>query len=66
MKNVLYMRKTGYFQRSSPEWEGFKEGDVVGHDLLVGEIKLVHDNGVHVIVGQQVVNTCLIPERLKV
>ena len=37
------------------EGERLQEGDVVGHDLLVGEVKLVHDDGVHVVVGQQVV-----------
>jgi len=38
-----------------PEGEGLEEGDVVGHDLLVGEVELVHDDGVDVVVGQQVI-----------
>ena len=38
-----------------PEGERLEEGDIVGHDLLVREVELVHDDGVHVVVGQQVV-----------
>lgn len=37
------------------EGQGLEEGDVVGHDLLVGEVKLVNDDGVDVVVGQQVI-----------
>lgn len=32
------------------ERQSLKEGDVVGHDLLVREVKLVDDDGVHVVV----------------
>ena len=38
-----------------PEWERLEEWDVVGHDLLVREVELVHDDRVHVVVGQKVV-----------
>ncbi len=38
-----------------PEGERLEEGDVVGHHLLVGEVELVHDDGVHVVVGQEIV-----------
>lgn len=37
------------------EWQGLEEGDIVGHDLLVREVKLVDDDGVHVVVRQQVI-----------
>lgn len=37
------------------EGQRLKEGDVVGHDLLIGEVKLVDDDGVDVVVGQQVI-----------
>ena len=35
--------------------ERLQKGDVVGHHLLVGEVKLVHDDRVDVVVGEQVV-----------
>ena len=38
-----------------PEGERLQEGDVVGHDLLVGEIELVDDDGVDVVVGEEIV-----------
>ena len=38
-----------------PEGEGLQEGDVVRHDLLVGEIELVDDDGVDVVVGEEIV-----------
>lgn len=37
------------------QWQGLEEGDVVGHDLLVREVKLVDDDGVHVVVRQEVI-----------
>jgi hypothetical protein len=37
------------------EAECFEEADVVRHDLLVGEVEFVFDDGVHVVVGQEVV-----------
>lgn len=37
------------------EGECLKEGDVVGKNLLVREVQLEHDDGVDMIVGQQVV-----------
>lgn len=37
------------------ETEGFKKGDVIGHDLLVREIKLVFDYGVYMVIRQKVV-----------
>ena len=37
------------------EGQRLQEGDVVGHDLLVGEVKLVDDDGVDVVVGEQVI-----------
>lgn len=33
-----------------PEGEGLEEGDVVSHDLLIGEVELVNDDGVNVVV----------------
>ena len=38
-----------------PEGESLQEGDVVSHDLLVGEIELVDDDGVDVVVGEKIV-----------
>ena len=38
-----------------PEGEGLEEWDVVGHDLLVGEVELVNDDGVDVVIGQQII-----------
>ena len=35
-----------------PERQGLEEGNVVGHHLLVGEIELVHDNRIDVVVRQ--------------
>lgn len=35
--------------------QGLEEGDIVRHDLLIWEIKLVHDYGVDVVVGQKVI-----------
>ena len=37
------------------EGEGLEEGDVVSHHLLVGEVELVHDDRVDVVVRQQVI-----------
>ena len=37
------------------ERQGLEEGDVVGHDLLVGEVKLMDNDGVNVVVGQEVI-----------
>ena len=37
------------------EGQGLKEGDVVGQDLLIREVQLQDDDGVDVVVGQQVV-----------
>ena len=37
------------------EGQGLEEGDVVGHDLLIREVELVHDDRVDVVVRQQVV-----------
>lgn len=37
------------------KWQGLEEGDIVGHDLLIGEVKLVDDDGVHVVVWQEVI-----------
>ena len=38
-----------------PEGERLQEWDVVRHDLFVGEIELVDDDGVDVIVGEKIV-----------
>ena len=38
-----------------PERQRLEEGDVVGHDLLVAEVELVHDDRVHMVVREQVV-----------
>lgn len=35
--------------------QGLEEGDIVRHDLLIWEIKLVHDYWVDVVVGQKVI-----------
>lgn len=32
------------------EGQGLEEGDIVGHDLLVRKVKLVDDDGIHVVV----------------
>lgn len=32
------------------EWQGLKEGDIISHDLLIREVKLVDNNGVDVVV----------------
>lgn len=37
------------------ERQGLEEGDIVGHNLLVREVKLVDDDGVHVVVRQEVI-----------
>lgn len=37
------------------EGQRLQEGYVVGHDLLIGEVKLVDNDGVHMVVGQQVI-----------
>ena len=37
------------------EGQRFEEGDVIGHDLLIREVKLVDDDGVHMVVRQQVI-----------
>lgn len=38
-----------------PERQGFQERNVVRHDFFVGEIKLVHDNGIDMVVRQQII-----------
>lgn len=35
--------------------QGLEEGDVVRHDLLIWEVKLVHDYWVDMVVGQKVI-----------
>lgn len=35
--------------------ERLQEGDVVGHDLLVREVEFMHNDGVDVVIRQQVV-----------
>lgn len=37
------------------EAEGFQKKDVVAHHILVGEVKLVNYDGIHVIVAQQII-----------
>lgn len=37
------------------KWKRLQEGDIVGHDFLVWEVKLVDDNGVHMVVWQEVI-----------
>lgn len=37
------------------QWQRLQKGNVVGHDLLVGEVKFMHDDGVDVVIRQQVV-----------
>ena len=37
------------------EGQGFQKGDVVSHDLLVREVKLVDDDGVDMVVRQEVI-----------
>lgn len=41
--------------------QGLQEGDIVCHDLLIGEVKLMDDDGVHMVVRQQVI--CVQEER---
>ena len=45
--------------------ERLEKGNVVGHHLLVGKIKLMNDDRVDVVVGQQVVNGRLVANILK-
>jgi len=45
------------------ERQGLKEGDVVGHNLFVREVKLVNNNGVDMVVGQEVI--CIEINKLK-
>lgn len=33
----------------------FQKGDIVGHDFLIREVKLVHNDGINVIIGQQII-----------
>jgi hypothetical protein len=33
----------------------FQKRYVIGHNFLVGEVELVDDDGVHVVVGQKVI-----------
>ena len=42
-----------------------EEGDVVCHHLLVTEVKLVHNDRVDVVVGQQVVDARVVPDVLE-
>ena len=48
-----------------PEGEGLEEGDVVGHDFLVREVELVDNDGVDMVVGEEVVDAGLVPDVLK-
>ena len=47
------------------EGEGLEEGDVVGHDFLVGEVELVDDDGVDMVVGEEIVDAGLVPDVLE-
>lgn len=47
------------------EGEGLQEGDVVRHHLFVGKIKLVHNDGVDVVVRQQVIERGLVADVLE-
>ena len=47
------------------EREGLEEGDVVGHDLLVGEVELVQDDVVDVVVGEEEVERGLVADVLE-
>ena len=51
--HLIVKEVDGMFVQS--EGECLEEGDVVGHHLLVGEVELVNDYGVDVIVGEQVI-----------
>jgi len=42
--------------------ESFEERDVVSHNLLVGEIEPVDDDGVDVVVGEEVVDGRFVPD----
>ena len=48
-----------------PEAEGLEEGDVVGHDLLVGEVELVNNDGVDVVVGEEIVDAGVVLDVLE-
>ena len=48
-----------------PEGEGLEEGDVVGHDFLVREVELVDNDGVDMVVGEEVVDAGLVLDVLK-
>lgn len=37
------------------EGQGLQERNVVGHNFLITEVKLVNNDGVHMVVGQQVI-----------
>ena len=48
------------------EGERFEKGNVVGHNLLVAEVEFVYDDGVDVVIGEQIIcqesiNTKLFP-----
>jgi len=48
-----------------PEGESLEERDVVSHHLLVRKIKLVHDDGINVVVAQQVIDAGVISNVFK-
>lgn len=35
--------------------QGLQKGDVVGHDFFVREVELMNDDGINVIIGEQVI-----------
>ena len=37
------------------KWERFQEWNVIGHDLLVGEVKLVDNDRIHMVVRQKII-----------
>lgn len=38
------------FQRQS-----FQKGDIVGHYFLIREVKFMHNDGINMIIGQQII-----------
>ena len=45
--------------------EGFKKRDVVSHDFLIREVKLVDNDRVDMVVGEEIVDGGLIPDVFK-
>jgi hypothetical protein len=45
--------------------KGLEKGDVVRHDFFVREVELVYNNGVDMVIGEEVVNGSLVSDVFK-